>query len=105
MVSPAGPGALAVADAQAPRVTNQALREAAHRLVGERPDLAPGSVLRSFSLSVRTALLSGCPLAQVADEAERVTRALLAQRPSGRRHHRWGPRSVETLVPQPRRAS
>lgn len=88
---------------QAPRLTNQALREAAERLVGERPDLAPGSVLRCFSLSVRTALLRGCPPSQVADEAERVTRALLARRLSGRRHHRSGSRRGVMLVPQPRR--
>lgn len=88
------------------RVTNQSLREAADRLVDERPDLPPGSVLRCFSRSVRAALLSGCPATRVAGEAERLTREMLAQRPGPvvRRHQPEGRRSL-TRVPQPRRAS
>ena len=43
---------------QSARLTNQSLREAADRLVEERPDLPPGSVLRCFSKSVRAALLA-----------------------------------------------
>jgi hypothetical protein len=66
-------------------LTNQSLRDAADRLLEERPDLAPGSVLRCFSRSVRAALLSGCQPAAVVAEAERITREVLAQRVPGPR--------------------
>jgi hypothetical protein len=74
-------------------LTNQSLRDAADRLVHERPDLAPGSVLRCFSRSVRAALLAKCHPADVVAEAERITREVLAQRLPGPR------------VPRPRRAA
>ena len=45
---------------QSARLTNQSLREAADRLVEERPDLPPGSVLRCLSKSVRAAHLDRC---------------------------------------------
>jgi hypothetical protein len=66
-------------------LTNQSLRDAADRLVEERPDLAPGSVLRCFSRSVRAALRAGCQPAAVVAEAERITREVLAQRVPGPR--------------------
>lgn len=65
---------------QSARLTNESLREAADRLVEERPDLAPGSVLRCFSRSVRAALLARCSPSEVVAEAERITREVLAQR-------------------------
>jgi hypothetical protein len=70
---------------QSARLTNQSLREAADRLVEERPDLPPGSVLRCFSKSVRAALLARCLPGDVVAEAERITRELLTQRPPGPR--------------------
>ena len=63
-------------------------------------------LLRTFSRSVRTALLDGFLSSEVVAEAERRTRELLAQRPAagGRRRLRaWaGVRAPE--VPGPRRA-
>ena len=89
-----------------PGLTNQDLREAADRLVLDRCDVPAGSVLRTFSRSVRTALLDGFLTSEVVAEAERRTRELLAQRPAagGRpRLRAWaGVRAPE--VPQPRRA-
>lgn len=85
------------------RQTNQALREAATRLVEERDDLPPGSVLRCFSASVRAALLAGCPPTQVAAEAERLARERLEERPA--RRHRPRLHLVEPRVPRPRGAS
>ena len=89
-----------------PGLTNQDLREAADRLVLDRCDVPAGSVLRTFSRSVRTALLDGFLTSEVVAEAERRTRELLAQRPAagGRpRLRAWaGVRVPE--VPQPRRA-
>lgn len=74
--------------------TNRALRDAAARLIAERPDQAPGSVLRCFSKAVRAALLAGVPTAHVAAEAEHLARWQLSQRLSG-----------ASRVPRPRRAS
>ena len=89
-----------------PRLTNQDLRDAADRLLGDRCDVPPGSVLRTFSRSVRAALLDGFLTSEVVAEAERRTRELLAERPvaGGRRRLRdWaGVRAPE--VPRPRRA-
>ena len=76
------------------RTTNRDLRDAASRLVEERPDQAPGSVLRCFSKAVRAALLAGVPTAHVAAEAEHLARWQLARRPSG-----------PSRVPRPRSAS
>lgn len=76
------------------RTTNRALSDAAARLVEERPDQAPGSVLRCFSKAVRAALLAGVPTVHVAAEAERLARWQLSRRPSG-----------PSRVPRPRRAS
>lgn len=88
------------------RVTNHELREAAARLVDEHPDLPPGSVLRCFSRSVRIALLTGYPAAQVVVEAERLARDLLSQRcPASDGGHQYGIRTTAPRVPQPRRAS
>ena len=87
-------------------MTSQSLQDAAARLVAERRDLPPGSVLRCFCRSVRTALLRGCPPTQVASEAERLTRELLAQRPQGGvRQRRAQQRVSGPRVPVPRRAS
>ena len=89
-----------------PGLTNADLREAADRLVLDRCDVPAGSVLRTFSRSVRAALLDGFLTSEVVAEAERRTRELLAQRPAtgGRPHLRaWaGVRALE--VPRPRRA-
>ena len=98
---------IAVADMTwTPGLTNQDLREAADRLVLDRCDVPAGSVLRTFSRSVRTALLDGFLTSEVVAEAERRTRELLAQRPAagGRPRLRdWaGVRAPE--VPRPRRA-
>ena len=73
-----------------PGLTNQDLREAADRLVLDRCDVPAGSVLRTFSRSVRTALLDGFLTSEVVAEAERRTRDLLAERPGadGRPHLR-----------------
>lgn len=90
---------------QASRLTNQALLDVAGRLVEERRDLPPGSVLRCFSRAVRTALLRGYPPVQVPAEAERMTRELLGRRPSAQgstRRRQARPGTV--LVPRPRRA-
>lgn len=94
----------------AARTTSESIQDAAARLVAERRDLPPGSVLRCFCRSVRTALLRGCPPAQVASEAERMTRELLARRPQGgtRQHllgQRAAGRAIGPRVPVPRRAS
>ena len=89
-----------------PGLTNEDLREAADRLVLDRCDVPAGSVLRTWSRSVRTALLAGFLSSAVVAEAERRTRELLAERPvaGGRRRLRdWaGVRAPE--VPRPRRA-
>ena len=89
-----------------PGLTNEDLREAADRLVLDRCDVPAGSVLRTFSRSVRAALLDGFLTSEVVAEAERRTRELLAQRPAtgGRPRLRdWaGVRAPE--VPHPRRA-
>ena len=90
----------------ATRLTNDDLREAADRLVGDRRDIPAGSVLRTFCRSVRTALLDGFPPSEVVPEAERRTRELLAQRPTGREHPRlraWADVGAPT-PPRPRRA-
>jgi len=87
-----------------PGLTNQDLREAADRLVHDRRDVPPGSVLRTFSRSVRAALLDGFLTSEVVAEAERRTRDLLAERPAGGRVplRAWaGVRGPE--VPRPRR--
>lgn len=86
-------------------LTNRELREAADRLVGDRRDVPPGSVLRTFSRSVRSALLDGVSTAEVVAEAERRTRELLAQRPAGGRPHLrdWAGVGAPD-VPAPRRA-
>ena len=60
------------------RLTNEDLRAAADRLVAERRDLPPGSVLSLFSQAVRSVLLTGCPPARVAVEAEQRVREALA---------------------------
>jgi hypothetical protein len=89
-----------------PGLTNADLREAADRLVLDRCDVPAGSVLRTFSRSVRAALLDGFLTSEVVAEAERRTRELLAQRPAagGRPRLRdWaGVRAPE--VPRPRTA-
>jgi hypothetical protein len=89
-----------------PGLTNEDLREAADRLVLDRCDLPAGSVLRTFSRSVRAALLDGFLTSEVVAEAERRTRELLAQRPAAGARPRlrdWaGVRAPE--VPRPRRA-
>jgi hypothetical protein len=89
-----------------PGLTNEDLREAADRLVLDRCDVPAGSVLRTFSRSVRAALLDGFLTSEVVAEAERRTRELLAQRPAagGRPRLRdWaGVHAPE--VPHPRRA-
>lgn len=77
---------------QAVQSTNRALREAADRLLAERRDLPPGSVLRCFSKAVRTALLRGHPFHEVAAVAERLTHQELARR------------ATVPRVPRPRRA-
>lgn len=83
--------------------TSRALREAADRLVAERSDLPPGSVLRSFSKSVRTALLRGCPFPEVAAVAELLAQQDLAQRPgSDDRRWRTTQRTRDLRVPRPR---
>jgi hypothetical protein len=64
------------------RQVNQALRDAAARLVAERGDLPAGSVLRCFSRAVRDALRSGCSSADLASEAEWRARGLLERRGS-----------------------
>jgi hypothetical protein len=88
-----------------PGLTNQDLRDAADRLVHDRSDVPAGSVLRTFSRSVRTVLLDGFLASEVVAEAERRTRDLLAERPAagGRpRLRAWaGVRGPE--VPRPRR--
>ena len=87
------------------RLTNRELREAADRLVDDRCDVPAGSVLRTFSRSVRTALLDGVPPAEVVAEAERRTKELLSRRPANRgpRHLRlWAGVGVID-VPRPRR--
>ena len=88
------------------RLTNRELREAADRLLADRRDVPAGSVMRTFSRSVRTTLLDGFLISEVVAEAERRTRELLAQRPAagGRPRLRdWaGVRVPE--VPRPRRA-
>jgi hypothetical protein len=98
---------IAVADMTwTPGLTNHDLREAADRLVLDRCDVPAGSVLRTFSRSVRTALLDGFLTSEVVAEAERRTRELLAQRPAagGRpRLRAWAGVSVPE-VPRPRRA-
>ena len=47
------------------RLTNQELREAADRLLADRRDVPAGSVIRTFSRSVRTALLDGFSTSEV----------------------------------------
>lgn len=88
------------------RLTNHDLRDAADRLVAARRDLPAGSVLRTFSRSVRVALLEGVPLAKVVPEAERRAGELLAQRPAGHDHPRPRDRSRAgaPVPPRPRRA-
>jgi hypothetical protein len=89
-----------------PQSANRAIREAADRLVAERGDLPPGSVLRCFSKSVRTALLRGYAVPEVAAVAERLTRQELALRPVGEhRHRRAGRWAMDLRVPRPRTAS
>lgn len=86
-------------------LANQDLRDAAARLVAERGDLPPGSVLRCFSRAVRAALLRGCAPDQVVVEAERLTQELLARRPIGERRHGRAEKVIGPRVPRPRRAS
>ena len=86
-------------------LTNRELREAADRLLADRPDVPAGSVMRTFSRSVRATLLDGFVASEVVAEAERRTRELLAQRPAaaGRPHLRvWAGVGV-LAVPRPRR--
>lgn len=89
-----------------PGLTNEDLRAAADRLVLDRRDVPAGSVLRTFSRSVRTALLDGFLTSEVVAEAERRTLDLLAQRPAagGRpRLRAWAGVHVPE-VPRPRSA-
>ena len=79
---------------------NQALLEAAERLVEEHGDLSAGSVLRCFSRCVRQALHDGCPTTRVADEAENMTRALLERRSTAGARPKG--RTVPTWLPRPR---
>ncbi|KQV69576.1 hypothetical protein ASC64_06940 [Nocardioides sp. Root122] len=95
---------LAVGGAE--QLSNQALSDAASRLLDERGDLAPGSVLRCFARSVRAVLRAGCEASQVAVAAEQLTRELLEQRPTGLGPPRGiGPHAHLLQVPRPRRAS
>jgi hypothetical protein len=90
----------------AERLSNQALRDAAWRLLDERDDLAPGSVLRCFARAVRAVLRAGCEASQVAVVAEQVARELLDQRPTGLDVRSGAGQRVDPLqVPRPRRAS
>lgn len=94
------------AGARAGELSNQDLRDAASRLVEEWRELPPGSVLRCFARSVRAVLRAGCAPPHVPGEAERMTRELLAHRPSGAAvRRRTGPFVAVPRVPQPRRAS
>ncbi|NPC44063.1 hypothetical protein [Nocardioides sp. zg-1230] len=85
------------------RLTNQELREAADRLLADRRDVPAGSVIRTFSRSVRTTLLDGFSTSEVVAEAERRTRELLAQRPAARPHLRMWAGVGVLAVPRPRR--
>ena len=101
----APPRSSAGAMTHAARSTSESLQEAAARLVAERRDLPPGSVLRCFCRSVRSALLAGCPPTLVAPEAERLTRELLAGRLHGEERPRLATRPVAgPRVPVARRA-
>lgn len=62
------------------RQTNQALLDAAAQLVAEFSDVPAGSVLRSFSRSVRLARQAGCPVERLPEAAERLTREALVHR-------------------------
>jgi hypothetical protein len=87
------------------RLANEALRDAAERLVADRRDLAAGSVLRCFCRSVRAALLDGWPPTEVAEEAERRARDSLAERvPRGRSRGARARSAAAPTVPRPRRA-
>jgi hypothetical protein len=88
------------------RSTNEALRDAADRLVAERHDLPPGAVLRCFSRAVRTALLRGHPVLEVAAVAADLTQEELAWRLDvvGRPADR-AERSTDLRLPRPRRAT
>lgn len=79
---------------------NQALLEAAERLVEEHDDLSAGSVRRCFSRCVRQALHDGCPTTHVAAEVENMTRALLERRSTA--GARPTGRTVSTRLPRPR---
>ena len=83
------------------RSVNRALRDAAARLVAERSDLPPGAVLRSFYESVRTVLLRGHGLSEVAAAAELLARQELDKCPRGGQLHR---RAEPPRAPRPRRA-
>ena len=87
------------------RLTNEELREAADRLLADRRDVPAGSVIRTFSRSVRATLLDGFSSSEVVAEAERRTRELLAQRPSaaGRPYLRMWAGVGVLAVPRPRR--
>lgn len=87
------------------RLTNEELREAADRLLADRRDVPAGSVIRTFSRSVRATLLDGFSTSEVVAEAERRTRELLAQRPSaaGRPYLRMWAGVGVLAVPRPRR--
>jgi hypothetical protein len=88
---------------QVARSTNQALREAADRLVGEWRHVPPGSVLRTFSSSVRTALLEGHAFPELTAVAELRTRQALALRSlDDRRSRRTAARPRNERVPRPR---
>ena len=89
----------------AEQLSNQALRDAAWRLLDERGDLAPGSVLRCFARAVRAVLRAGCEASTVAAVAEQLARELLEQRPTGLDVRQGNGLRVIPQVPRPRRAS
>jgi len=59
---------------------NHELLSVAERLTVEYDELAAGSVLRCFARAVRTTRASGRPLASLPQDAEQLTRNLLATR-------------------------
>jgi hypothetical protein len=86
-------------------LTNQELREAADRLLADRRDVPAGSVIRTFSRSVRTTLLDGFSTSEVVAEAERRTREPPAPRPAAAARpylRMWAGVGV-LAVPRPRR--
>ena len=67
---------------------NHELVEVLERLVAEFERLPAGSVMRCFAGAVQVARRSGCPTSSLPQDAERMTRQVLAERgcsrPGGR---------------------